>query len=58
MEKEAKKDSLVLILAGDGEGDTAIVDRVDKKGNIRAKMNRGSKSGQFVLSRKGNYKVI
>lgn len=58
MAKEAKVGSIVLILVGDGEGDTATVQRVDRSGNIQAKMNRGSKSGQSVLSRKGNYKVI
>jgi hypothetical protein len=58
MAKEAKVGSIVLILTGEGEGDTATVDRVDRSGNIRAKMNRGPKSGQSVLSRKGNYRVI
>jgi hypothetical protein len=58
MAKEAKVGSLVLILAGEGEGDTGSVQRVDRSGNIQVKMNRGPKSGQSVLSRKGNYKVI
>ncbi|XAO35307.1 hypothetical protein SEA_FRANCOB_129 [Streptomyces phage Francob] len=58
MANQVKVGSLVLILAGEGEGDTATVTRIDVSGNIQAKMNRGPKSGQKVLSRKGNYKVI
>ena len=58
MAKEAKIGSLVLILSGEGEGDTGFVQRVDRAGNIQVKMNRGPKRGQSVLSRKGNYKVI
>lgn len=58
MAKQVNVGSLVLILAGEGEGDTGIVNRVDRSGNIRVKMNRGPKSGKFVLSRKGHYKVI
>ena len=58
MANKVKVGSLVLILAGEGEGDTATVTRVDKNENIQAKMNRGQKVGQLVLSRKGNYRVI
>jgi hypothetical protein len=58
MAKEAKVGSLVLILAGEGEGDTGTVTRIDVSNNIQVKMNRGPKSGKKILCRNGNYKVI
>lgn len=58
MGKEAKKGSLVLILTGPYDGQRATVTRIDRKGTIMAKINRGEDAGEETLVTKGNYKVI
>lgn len=58
MAKEAKVGSLVLILAGPNEGDTGIVDRIDRRGKVQGKITKGSDVGKSFVAFKGLYKVI
>jgi KOW motif len=58
MAKEAKVGSLVLILAGHNEGDTGIVERIDKRGKVQGTITRGKDVGKSFVVYKGLYKVI
>jgi transcription antitermination factor NusG len=58
MAKRAVKNSQVLILSGPYEGEMATVERVDRRGDIWAKINRGSDAGEKAMVKFGHYKVV
>lgn len=58
MAKKAEVGNQVLILSGPYEGKMATVQRVDRRGDVWAKINRGPDAGTQTRVTFGNYKVV
>jgi len=58
MAKEVYVGAQILILSGPYEGQMATVDRIDRRKDVWAKINRGSDAGEKTKVTKGNYKVV
>lgn len=58
MGKKAVVKSQILILVGPYEGQMATVERVDRRGDVWAKINRGPDAGEKTRVVFAHYKII